>query len=209
MKILFEYFLVIITTAILISCSEKSKSVDLDDIRPKSDSRVFKAKIIENDSSEFLLKSYQNDSIELSLTKLITNKKTTFLQRFPCKKSAFRTLISKDTNIQYQHELYEYVDSNQMKNAFFNWLDCNGKDCRSIKLYEETKIENLNLLIITTSKSIDIIRSNSDVKLENWIDYLRFSRKMSDFKYILYQKKNHKANWFVFKENKLVPKTKK
>jgi hypothetical protein len=95
-----------------------------------------------------------------------------------------------------------------MKNAFFNWLDCNGRNCKSIKLYEETKIENANLLVIISSKSIDIIRSNSVIKPEEWINYVRFSRKISDFKYILFQKKNQKAFWLEYRDYKLFRKTK-
>jgi hypothetical protein len=111
--------------------------------------------------------------------------------------------------IQIQHEFYEYVDSNQMKNAFFNWLDCNGKQCKSIKLYEETKIEPQNLLVIVTSKSIDIFRSQSTLNSADWVNYIRFSKKINDFKYIVIQKKNQKSQWFEFINHKLCPKSKK
>jgi hypothetical protein len=208
MKIRWVYYCYITTIAMLLSCSEKSKSVNLEDIRPKSETKEIKQKIIEKDSSELLLTSYRNDSIDLKLTRLITINKPTFLQRFPHKNSAFRTLFTNETCVQFEHELYEYVDSNQMKNAFFNWLDCNGRNCKSIKLYEETKIENANLLVIISSKSIDIIRSNSVIKPEEWINYVRFSRKISDFKYILFQKKNQKAFWLEYRDYKLFRKTK-
>ena len=194
-----------------LGCKDDSKSetVDLDKIRPKSDSKSNKIDKTNIDSNEVSLHEYILDSINLKLDHIITLSNSTFLNRFPSKKNALRTLYLTDTTIQIQHEHYEYVDSNQMKNAFFNWLDCNGKNCKSIKLYEETKIEPDNLLLIATAQSIDIFRSKSLFKAEDWINFVRFSKKTNVFKYILFQKKNRKSQWFDFKNYQLVLKTKK
>ena len=187
----------------------KNEKVDLEDIRPKSNSKSNKIDKTYIDSNDFFLREYTMDSVDLKLARLITLSNSTFLNRFPSKKNALRTLYLTDTTIQIQHEHYEYVDSNQMKNAFFNWLDCNGKNCKSIKLHEETKIEPDNLLLIATAQSIDIFRSKSLFKAEDWINFVRFSKKTNVFKYILFQKKNQKSQWFDFKNYKLVLKTKK
>jgi hypothetical protein len=196
---------------VFLGCKNDSKNekVDLEDIRPKSNSKSNKIDKTYIDSNDFFLREYTMDSVDLKLARLITLSNSTFLNRFPSKKNALRTLYLTDTTIQIQHEHYEYVDSNQMKNAFFNWLDCNGKNCKSIKLYEETKIEPDNLLLIATAQSIDIFRSKSLFKVEDWINFVRFSKKTNVFKYILFQKKNQKSQWFDFKNYKLVLKTKK
>jgi hypothetical protein len=211
MKIFFLKSLAATFLFILFSCSESKdeNTVDLEQIRPKSANTDNNQPIVQTDSSEILLKKYKIDSIDLKLIKVQDIKGSNFLNRFPNINSGLRTLIQKDTSIQFQHEFYEYRDSNQMKNAFFNWLDCNGKDCMSIKLFEEIKIEKQNLLVITTSGSIDIIRSSNNLNPEDWINYVRFSRKIKDFKYIIFQKKNQKAKWFEFKTSKLAPKSKK
>jgi hypothetical protein len=96
-----------------------------------------------------------------------------------------------------------------MKNAFFNWLDCNGKECKSIKLYDECKFEPTNLLVISSGNSIDIIRSEKEIKTNDWVSYVRLSRKNKELKFIIYQKKNQKAKWLEFKNYKLVQKLKK
>jgi hypothetical protein len=196
---------------VFLGCKNDSKNekVDLEDIRPKSNSKSNKIDKTYIDSNDFFLREYTMDSVDLKLARLITLSNSTFLNRFPSKKNALRTLYLTDTTIQIQHEHYEYVDSNQMKNAFFNWLDCNGKNCKSIKLHEETKIEPDNLLLIATAQSIDIFRSKSLFKAEDWINFVRFSKKTNVFKYILFQKKNQKSQWFDFKNYKLVLKTKK
>jgi hypothetical protein len=210
MQILIIRSLVTALLLLVTSCSghNKNETIDLEKIRPKSESKITNKRNVYIDSNEIILQSYYNDSINLKLTKLRVNQNLSFLNRFPNKKSGLRTLMKEDTCIQIQHEFYEYIDSNQMKNAFFNWLDCNGKDCKSIKLYEETKIEQQNLLVVTTSKSIDIFRSVTNLSPNEWVDFVRFSRNTKTFKYILFQKKNQKSKWFYFKENKLVLKTK-
>jgi hypothetical protein len=211
MKNLFHKSLFCLILIVFLGCKDNSKSetVDLDEIRPKSNSELYKNGKTTVDSNAVFLSEYVMDSVDLKIARLITLNNSTFLNRFPSKKNALRTLYLTDTTIQIQHEHYEYVDSNQMKNAFFNWLDCNGKNCKSIKLYEETKIEPDNLLLIATAQSIDIFRSKSLFKAEDWINFVRFSKKTNVFKYILFQKKNQKSQWFDFKNYQLVLKTKK
>ncbi len=191
---------------IFFSCSNETKNdkLDLEDIRPNANYDSTKNDKTGIDSNEIFLQEYVLDSIDLKISRLLSQNNTSFLNRFPSKMNALRTLFLSDTTLQIQHEFYEYVDSNQMKNAFFNWLDCNGKDCRSIKLYEETKLESDNMLLIATVQSIDIFRSKSSFKPEDWINFVRLSKKTNVFKFILFQRKNRKVQWFDFKNNKLI-----
>jgi hypothetical protein len=211
MNRLFYNSIVYITLFLFFGCKndEKNKPVDLEEIRPKSTMKSSKNNKTNIDSNEVFLLEYKLDSIDLKLARIISLRNESFLNRFPNKKNALRTLYLTDTTIQIQPEHYEYVDSNKMKNAFFNWLDCNGKECRSIKLYEETKIDPENLLFIAAENSIDIFRSKSSFKPEDWINFVRFSKKNNEFKFILFQKKNRKAQWFEFKNYQLIPKKKK
>jgi len=198
--------LIYLQVFIFFSCSNETKNdtLDLEDIRPNANYDSTKNDKTGLDTTEIFLREYVLDSIDLKISRLLSQNNTSFLNRFPSKKNALRTLFLSDTTLQIQHEFYEYVDSNQMKNAFFNWLDCNGKDCRSIKLYEETKLESDNMLLIATVQSIDIFRSKSSFKPEDWINFVRLSKKTNVFKFILFQRKNRKAQWFDFKNNKLI-----
>jgi hypothetical protein len=201
----------ILLLLVLISCSDnkESKTIQLDDIRPKSNQINSSKNQESEDSSKIKLKDYIGDSINLNFKYLKEINETRFIKRFPHVKSGSRILYPLDTTIQFLHEFYTYKDSITMKNAFFNWLDCNGKNCESIKLYEERKIEPTNLLILCTSKSIDIIRGNQNLNTLEWINFVRFSRKNEDFKYILFQKKNQKSKWFEFANHQLIQRNKK
>lgn len=200
----FLYF-ILIHFFIISSCSEnkKNSSVSLNDIRPKSNFEYKNKKAAKNDSTQLILEEYNQDSIYLNIKHLHELNESNFLNRFPHLKSAIRSITTSDSSIHFTHEFYIYKDSLQMKNAFFNWLDCNGQKCISIKLYEERKIEPCNFLLIASAVSIDIIRCNKIFKPEDWIRYVRFNRKQNDYKYILFQKADQKAKWFVFKDNKL------
>lgn len=193
------------------SCSEKQNdsTLELDDIRPKSENNQTTKKTQLADSTQLLLIEYNHDSIDLNIKYLSLLNESCFLNRFPHLKSAHRRLTTSDSLYQYMHEFYIFKDSIQMKNAFFNWLDCNGKKCESIKLYDERRLEETNLLVITTSKSIDILRSQQTINPLEWIDFVRFKRGTSEFKFLLFQKKNQKAKWFTYQEHKLIQKDKK
>lgn len=211
MKTAFNLSSVIFILLLFYSCKEKNDdtSIKLDDIRPKAESRTQSKNDKELDSLKILLKSYENDSFNLRISKLQILKEPTFLSRFPNEENGIRILTCNDTTIKLTHEFYLYKDSTQMKNAFFNWLDCNGKECKSIKLYDECKFESTNLLVISSGNSIDIVRSDKEIKTNDWVSYVRLSRKNKELKFIIYQKKNQKAKWLEFKNYKLVQKLKK
>jgi hypothetical protein len=211
MKTAFSLSSIIIILLLFGSCKDKNDdtSIKLDDIRPKAESRTQSKNDKELDSLKILLKSYENDSFNLRISKLQILKEPTFLSRFPNEENGIRSLTCNDTTIKLTHEFYLYKDSIQMKNAFFNWLDCNGKECKSIKLYDECKFEPTNLLVISSGNSIDIIRSDKEIKTIDWVSYVRLSRKNKELKFIIYQKKNQKAKWLEFKNYKLVQKLKK
>lgn len=211
MNKLFLKSIIYLTLLLLFGCKNDSKNntLNLEEIRPKSAFKSNKNNHSSIDSNDVFLQEYLIDSVNFSVFRLVSQKNSSFLNRFPSKKNNSRTLFLTDTSIQINHESYEYIDSNQMKNAFFNWLDCNGKDCRSIKLYEETKIEPVNLLFIATSNSIDVFRSKSTFNPLDWVNFVRFSKKIKEFKFIIFQKKNQKAQWFEFENLKLILKKKK
>jgi hypothetical protein len=211
MKTAFNLSSIIFILLLFCSCKEKNDdtSINLDDIRPKAESKTQNKNDKELDSLKILLKSYENDSFNLRISKLQILKEPTFLSRFPNQENGIRILTCNDTTIKLTHEFYLYKDSTQMKNAFFNWLDCNGKECKSIKLYDECKFEPTNLLVISSENSIDIIRSEKEIKMNDWVSYVRLSRKNKELKFIIYQKKNQKAKWLEFKNYKLVQKLKK
>ena len=139
---------------------------------------------------------YNQDSIGLEVTKITVNTEKPFIERFPNKKIFNFILESKNSEVK--HLQIDYLDSNAMKNAFFNYLDCYGKDCKSIELFQKVKFSKTFFMLITTTNSIHIIESDKNLNPSEWINCVRFSKIADPIKFIIIQKKQQKAKWFSY-----------
>lgn len=152
--------------------------------------------ILKEDTLKTFFDFYNQDSINLEITKINVNPEKTFIQRFP-HKNATNLFVESKKNIVTHLEI-NYSDSNAMKNAFFNYLDCYGKDCKSIELFQKVKFSKTFFMLITTTKSIHIIESENNLNSSDWINCVRFSKIADPIKFIIIQKKQQKAKWFSY-----------
>jgi hypothetical protein len=150
----------------------------------------------EKDTLIVLFDRYNQDSVNLEITKISPNLEKTFIERFPNKKIFNFILESKNSTVK--HLQIDYLDSNSMKNAFFNFLDCYGKDCKSIELFQKVKFSKNFFVLLASTKSIHIIESEFNQNPKKWINLLRYSNKKDPIKFIIIQKKQQKAKWFSY-----------
>ena len=148
------------------------------------------------DTLKAIFEFYNQDSVNLEITKINLNPEKTFIQRFPYKNATNLLLESKKNLVK--HLQINYADSNAMKNAFFNYLDCYGKDCKSIELFQKVKFSKTFFMLITTTNSIHIIESDNNLNSSDWINCVRFSKIADPIKFIIIQKKQQKAKWFSY-----------
>jgi hypothetical protein len=150
----------------------------------------------EKDTLIILFDRYNQDSINLEITKISPNLEKTFIERFPNKKIFNFILESKNSTVK--HLQIDYLDSNSMKNAFFNFLDCYGKDCKSIELFQKVKFSKTFFMLLASTKSIHIIESEFNQNPKKWINLIRYSNKKDPIKFIIVQQKQQKAKWFNY-----------
>jgi hypothetical protein len=150
----------------------------------------------EKDTLIILFDRYNQDSVNLEITKISPNLEKTFIERFPNKKIFNFILESKNSTVK--HLQIDYLDSNSMKNAFFNFLDCYGKDCKSIELFQKVKFSKTFFMLLASTKSIHIIESEFNQNPKKWINLLRYSNKKDPIKFIIVQQKQQKAKWFNY-----------
>ena len=150
----------------------------------------------EDDTLIVLFDQYNQDSVDLKIIKISPNLEKTFIERFPNKKQSNFILESKSTLVK--HLQIDYADSNTLKNAFFNFLDCYGKDCKSIELFHKVKFSKTFFMLLTSTKSIHIIESEFNQNPKKWINLLRFSNNKDPIKFIIVQQKQQKAKWFSY-----------
>lgn len=167
---------------------EKIENKKINNKKPKE--------IQKEDTLKAIFEFYNQDSVNLEITKINLNPEKTFIQRFPYK-NATNLLVESKKNLVSHLEI-NYSDSNAMKNAFFNYLDCYGKDCKSIELFQKVKFSKTFFMLITTTNSIHIIESDNNLNSSDWINCVRFSKIADPIKFIIIQKKQQKAKWFSY-----------
>ena len=167
---------------------EKIENKNINNKKPKEIQKV--------DTLKAIFEFYNQDSVNLEITKINLNPEKTFIQRFPYKNATNLLLESKKNLVK--HLQINYSDSNAMKNAFFNYLDCYGKDCKSIELFQKVKFSKTFFMLITTTNSIHIIESDNNLIPSEWINCVRFSKIADPIKFIIIQKKQQKAKWFSY-----------
>lgn len=176
----------------ILACStnnkEKRENKKINNKKPKE--------IQKEDTLKAIFEFYNQDSVNLEITKINVIPEKTFIQRFPYKNATNLLLESKKNLVKYLQ--INYADSNAMKNAFFNYLDCYGKDCKSIELFQKVKFSKIFFMLITTTKSIHIIESENNLNSSDWINCVRFSKIADPIKFIIIQKKQQKAKWFSY-----------
>ena len=171
--------------------NQKREKIENNKINNKKPKEIQK-----EDTLKAIFEFYNQDSVNLEITKINLNPEKTFIQRFPYKNATNLLLESKKNLVK--HLQINYADSNAMKNAFFNYLDCYGKDCKSIELFQKVKFSKTFFMLITTTKSIHIIESENNLNSSDWINCVRFSKIADPIKFIIIQKKQQKAKWFSY-----------
>ena len=201
MKISGLFFSVLILCLNLLNaCSEKPKQMkNLDEIRPKSEG---KERIKETKESKDTLlpylTSYTQDSVLLEIESISPIVHSHFINRFQPVKTAF-LLQQKDSITNIEHFSWEFKDSSATKNAFYNWLDIE----KSSKVFAPKSLSKDFFTALVTEKHIDFFYSKKKMEIPKLMRYVKFNRNTETYKYIIIQKRNSKALWYQFADEKL------
>lgn len=198
-KVIIVFFLGILS--LLGACGEKPQNVkNLDEIRPKSADRE-RIKETEKSKDTLLpyLNNYNQDSVLMEIVSISLIEGLHFINRFqPVKKTAF-LLQKKDSTENIEHFAWEFKDSIATKNAFYNWLDIE----KSSKILSSKSLSKLYFTALITEKYIDFFYSNKKINVPKLMRYVKFNRITDSYKYIIIQKRNSKALWHQFVDEKL------
>ena len=96
-------------------------------------------------------------------------------------------------SIPYHFLEWTFADSTQTVNAFYNWLDCFGNDCRSIKINEEVNGCKQAFITWVSNTNITYLESTEPIDRRKW-EQLFFNKKRA-WNYIIQQAPKHKVNW--------------
>ncbi len=202
----FKLFIVTIIS-FLLSCSndKKEEIVDLSELTTSSE-RYKEGKT--DNQKNLKAKGHFSDSLKVQYKAILDSLKiedsivrkldiVSFPDRFGAKtitklfwkiKSDSVTLID-----------WEFNDSLKTENAFYNWIDCFGKNCKTLKIGDKVKIQKRELLILVNEKHLMAIDSEEKIDYNKWISILKSQQFGESWKYILFQPKKGKSSWMNYK----------
>lgn len=91
---------------------------------------------------------------------------------------------------------WTFADSVLTENAFFNWLDCFGEKCMSLRVGQDTSFSDFNTYLIVTRREILFVNSAEIEDLKPYVYRLK-EGLLSEEKYILEQRAGRNTNWLV------------
>jgi hypothetical protein len=194
---------------ILTSCSSNNEEqiIDAESVIPTSD---YKSAVSETASVPIQDYGFNKDTAavyKLAYDSIYLNENTFFPERFNPKKSKKLVLKNgRDSTLWYH---WTFKDSIKTNNALYNWLDCFDKNCKSVKLNEKKNLQKDNFLLLISDTSLTYISSNDMVSKSAWLNYYKIHSGIADWKLIIYQKKNGKADWLTIKDDEEINVTKK
>lgn len=196
---------------ILFSCSnkEKEETVDLSEITSSSErykegkSDVKKKKMKEVNFIDTLDVRFKGilDSLKINDSVVRKLNIVSFPDRFGAK--SVTKFYWKEKKDSVNLLAWEFTDSLKTENAFYNWIDCFGENCKSIKIGDKIKIQKRGLLILVNDKHLLVVDANSKIDLEKWINLIRDQQFGDNWKYIVYQPQKGKSIWMNYKNEEL------
>ena len=196
------YFLLVsVLLLFLISCSGKNKSKTKHfDLSREKKNVPHIITVIKPDSLLFWKQRYQSDSVNIKFDSISPFLTRHFIDRFNAK-----TLIKNKlyfANDSITHYRWGFKDSTEKNNAFYNWLDCFGKDCISVKLYEPFKSEKKNALIFINQKSISYITGRQILSKDLWMNFEKTVFAKDSLHFLIIQQPGKNAVWYRYQKNK-------
>lgn len=195
-------FFLALTVLFISSCSDKNEYeiINSEEVLPQSqgnyeysgDSLVSEIKEL-NPTERTLLAQFPDISFEDENP--LKEREMLFMPNrlgFSEKKEVFFT---KDS-IPFHFIEWTFEDSLKTVNAFYNWIDCFGTTCRSIRIDEEINGSKEAFVIWISNSKISYLASSKNINRRSWQDVLTVNEK-KEWNYIIHQAPRGKMNWLV------------
>jgi hypothetical protein len=187
---------------IIVSCSENKEDdvVDIHDVIPEQEEKPETDGQESSDSLLALIDISMAEEAGISIDQLGAFDKPMFPDRFGAVRN--RKLVlnpGKDSLLFCQ---WVFRDSVLTKNALYNWLDCFGAPCKSIKINEKKNFQRDHLLLFMNDTSITYLSSPSEIEMDKWVTFFEKKEKKQQWRMVIKQKAGGKAAWSSMSEGK-------
>lgn len=199
------YILVSVLTGLFACQQQPDDSVkNLDQIRPKSHTKTKKIVTTkEVDTLNTFLKTYANDSCSLRMATVFLDSSLTkhFLNRFS--QQHFHVICLDSLQQVFGHQEWSFEDTNQAKEAFFNWLD-QFETPKEFKIGSTENLFHEYTLIVLAGKKIVQVNSPKKIKYNDWLRFWSGHYQNANFSYILWAQPKKKTKWYRYKNAQLL-----
>lgn len=199
-----KHVLIFMLGLLTVACtSEKEEVKDLSDILPESERDYDQKDTVEVDNSDSL-KIYQAQFTVLgSLDSIAAYDEDLFPDRFgPENMEKFQLFFEGEEVIFVK---WIFSDSARVSNALFNWADCFGPKCNSIRIGEEKNLQRNAFQVLANDTSLIYIESSNNFdsrKLDTYFDEQGYEL---DWNYRLEQSRSGRVRWYNYLDKKKTP----
>lgn len=179
-----------------VACGQKEKEtiLDMKDISPQAERDYSKSANVTVEKVNYAFNTKIADEIGVEVMEIDSLESSMFPDRF--EPTAVNKLILHLKEDQILFCQWTYKDSIKTMNAFYNWIDCFGEKCKSIKFGQSVNFQKDNFILLVNDTSLTYISSQIKLKSEDWLRYFELKNEIVDWKILIHQGTRAKANWF-------------
>jgi hypothetical protein len=196
----YVYFAALLSLFFACKDSKNEKVVDMEDVIsiPKEEKIEKEDPIADSLSGLISLMQAEKSGIRISSLAPVVNPM--FPDRFaPTKTRKLVLNPGKDSIVFCQ---WVFKDTVRTKNALYNWLDCFGASCKSIKVAEKKNFQRDHMLMLINDTSITYLSSPIKINRTLWLDYFD-KLEVDTWRLILEQSAGGKATWNQMKKGEI------
>ena len=190
--------LTLLLILVLFSCKqEKEEVIRMEDIMPQSERyKNGPADTLKKDTVDYGFDIWLAEKAGITVMELDLREDAMFPDRFNARSMKKLNLQFKDGVAFFGQWIFK--DSIRTMNAFYNWIDCFGEKCRSIRFLEETKFQSDPMLVFLNDTSITFLSSSLPLDEKKWQKYLQLKNGVGFWDLVIIQKKQRKAGWYYY-----------
>ncbi len=188
---------------LLFACHrEEPEILNLEDILPESEKYAEGEKEGGDSDNSDPLKSVKEVFILGGIypSEMASISKSAFPDRFGPESSEKYSLALADDTVYYSKWVYE--DSVKTMNAFYNWIDCFGDNCKSIYVNQSINFQQSPMKLMVSDTTLIFIEGQSNIDFKSWDTFHEAIGYENDWNVIVEQNKWSKARWYQYVEDK-------
>lgn len=123
-----------------------------------------------------------------------------FPDRFGATSMEKFTLYTVNDTILYSKWIY--ADSAKVMNAFTNWTNCFGDNCKTIFFGDAQNFQRNPMQVLINDTTLIFIEGNQSVDFKLWSEFHDVENDKEPWNYVIEQARWSKARWYNFPEGK-------